>query len=329
MSAVAITGATGFIGGRLVERLLAQGREVRCLVRASSRVERLRELGAGIAVVDLERGGGLQDALAGASSVLHVAGAVRAWTGAEFARSNVETTRLVAESAARAGLERLVLVSSLAAAGPSAPGEPRVEERESAPICDYGRSKLEAERALARAAGDALSFSIVRPSAVYGPGDRDFLELFKLGSGRSGLVPYVAPPDARLSMVHVDDVVELVLRALERAPAGRAYFASDGGAHTWEDIIHGVGAALGRELRAVRIPPALMVPAALAVQALRPFRARPPVLCLDKLRQARQRGWLCSFERARSELGFEPRFTLREGLAQTAAWYRAAGWISR
>jgi nucleoside-diphosphate-sugar epimerase len=322
-----VTGGTGFIGARLVARLVGEGRAVRCLVRRSSRTDELRELGAELRVVELETGEGLDEALEGAAAVLHLAGAVRAWGPAGYARANVDATRTLAERARRAGVRRLVAVSSLAAAGPSPADRGRAEDEPPAPICDYGRSKLAGERALAEAAGGALETVVVRPGAVYGPGDRDFLALFRLVAGRTRLVPYAAPPGARLSMVHVDDVVELVLRALERAPAGAVYHGADGASYTWPEIIGAIGRALGRRARPLRLAPAVLAPAAAAAELLRPFRPRPPVLCLDKLRQARQVGWLGAVDRARAELGFEPRYALEEGMAQTACWYREQGWL--
>jgi nucleoside-diphosphate-sugar epimerase len=300
---------------------------VRCLVRRSSRVAELEALGAEVRVVDF-RGAGLDEALEEVEAVLHLAGAVRAWGPAGYERANVATTRALTESARRAGVRRILCVSSLAAAGPSARDVARTEDQPELPICDYGRSKLAAERAMLDAAGDAIATVIVRPGAVYGPGDRDFLELFRLAVGRTRIVPYAGPPGARLAMVHVDDVVELVLRAFARGPAGSVYFASDGSAYTWAEIIAAIGAAVGRRVFPVRVPTLALTPVAMATELLRPFRSRPPVLCLDTLRQARRVGWLCSPEKARRELGFEPRVQLAEGLAATARWYRERGWLA-
>jgi nucleoside-diphosphate-sugar epimerase len=130
-----------------------------------------------------------------------------------------------------------------------------------------------------------------------------------------------------MSLVHVDDVVDLLLECVENAPPGSVYFCSDGTPRSWNDIIRVIGKSLGRQVRPVRVPPTLLWPAALMVEALRPFLARPPVFCLGKLREAAQRSWVCSPGRARRELGFEPRISFEEGAASTAAWYREAGWL--
>jgi dihydroflavonol-4-reductase len=307
---LAITGATGFIGARFAERWLEAGGELRALVRRSSRVEALRGIGAELVEVDLERGLGLEEALRGADAVLHLAGAVRAWSPSAYRRANAESTRNLALAARRVGVGRFLLVSSLAAAGPATAHRALTEADPPRPVVPYGESKLLAEHHLAEAAGDALSWAVVRPTIVYGPGDRDVLQLFRLCRHR--LVPFAAPPDARISLIHVDDLVELLLICLQRAPSGGLYFASDGGSHAWPEVLRAIGAGLGREVRPLRLSPALLWPLAAAAQVLRPFLDRPPVLSLDKLREARERSWLCSPEKAARELGFRPRIGLEQ-----------------
>lgn len=322
---LALTGGSGFIGARFAARWLAAGHELRALVRASSRTDALSRLGAEVAVVDLETGTGLDEALDGVELVLHLAGVVRAWDRATYERVNSGATRHLARAARRQGVARFVFVSSLAAAGPSSGGRPLREEDEPRPIAPYGESKLSAERALAEVAGDELAWSIVRPTIVYGPGDRDVYELFKLCRRR--IVPYASPPEARISLIHVDDLIDLLEACLERGPAQSLYFASDGGAYSWPELIDAIGVALGREVQALRVPPRLLAPMAAAAGLLRPFRARPPVFCLEKMREALHPSWLCSPAKAGRELGFAPRVEVRAGLRDTASWYLAEGWL--
>ena len=262
-----LTGATGFIGGRLVLKLRGEGLVPRCLVRASSRTKELEAAGAELAVVNLETGEGLESALEGAEAVIHLAGAVRAWNAATFRVANVEATRHLVEAANRIGVRRFVLVSSQAAAGPSARGAALTEDLEPNPVGLYGMSKLAAERVLAEVASPELDWSIVRPSIVYGPRDRDVFELFR--SCKRGLGVYVAPPRVEVSMVHVDDVLQLVMAAAERAPRGAVYFCSDGEAYTWRQIVEAIAVALRRKVLPLRVPPALLWPLALAVETTR------------------------------------------------------------
>ena len=302
---IALTGGTGFIGKLLVERLCGEGRPPRCLVRASSETSALEKLGAEIVVVDLSTGEGLEDALTGARGLIHVAGAVRAWTAEEYELANVTSTRRLVEACARVGVERFVLTSSLAAAGPSEPGGALTESREARPVGLYGESKRAAEVALAECAPAELFWSVVRPCIVYGPGDRDVFALIQ--SCARGLGIWSAPRGQRVSMVHGEDVVELLLLALEGAPRGATYFCDDGEAYSWRAIVAAASTALSRRVLPLRIPPILLWPVGLLAELTRLWARRPPLVSLQKLREASQPSWVCSSERARSELGFQPR----------------------
>jgi nucleoside-diphosphate-sugar epimerase len=184
-------------------------------------------------------------------------------------------------------------------------------------------SKLEGERALAAAAGE-MRPAIVRPAIVYGPHDRDVLVLFKLVA--RGFAPYTARRDTRVSFIHARDLADLLILAGESAPSGRVYLASDGVSRTWADAIGAVAGGMGRRARALRIHPACLVMPAALVGALRWALPRPPLFCLDKVREAAA-SWVASPVRARAELGWEPRLGLEEGARMTAEWYREKGWL--
>jgi nucleoside-diphosphate-sugar epimerase len=319
-----VTGGSGFVGRRLVERLVREGRRVRCLVRSAAKAIEIGRLGVETVAGDVATGEGLEEAARGAAAVYHVAGAVRAWTRDAYFRVNALGTERVVAAARAAGARRLLLVSSLAAVGPAGAGEEVTEATPPRPITAYGESKLAGEEALRAGAGD-VSWVIIRPPVVYGPGDRDVLPLFRLA--RRGLVPYAAPRGARIGLIHADDLAALVIAAMDRAAPGSVYMASDGRARSWPEIITAVAAAVGRPARAVRIAPWLLWPAACAAEALRPFTARPPILSLDKLREARQRSWAVSAARARADLGWSAAIPLEEGARLTAEWYRKEGWL--
>jgi nucleoside-diphosphate-sugar epimerase len=318
---VLVTGATGFIGHRLVESFLSEGQAVRCLVRRPDKAGDLRRLGADIVAGDLSSSHQLEEAVRDAGAVVHAAGVVHAWSAKAYFETNVEGTRRLAEAAGRAGVKKFVLVSSLAASGPAAGGKDPADPH---PINAYGKSKLEGERALKEAAG-SMAWCIVRPSAVYGPGDRDFLVLFRLAS--RGRVPYTGPRGARLSLIHVDDLVDLLRLSLEGPSSAAVYDASDGLEHSWPQIIEAFGSAVGKPARPVRIAPWLLWPVAAAAELLRPFTRRPPLLCLSKLKEARQLLWTSSPAAAREALGWRPRIDLEGGARATAAWYREHGWL--
>lgn len=343
---VLLTGATGFVGWSLAELLLAEGHAVRCLVRSPSRAAALGAQGAAIVRGDVGSGEGVEEAVRGIEGVVHAAGVIRAWTEAEYYRTNAEGTRILALRAREAGARRFLLVSSLAATGPRRSADAAAadgdavgaegdvlgagahavvtEESPPRPINAYGRSKLAGERALAEVAGD-MEWTVVRPAAVYGPRDRDFLALFRLVA--RGLGIHAAARDARITLIHVEDLARLILVAFQEGRSGRAYLGSDGVARTWPEIIAAVAAALSRKVRPLRIPPWTLQPIAAAGLLLRPFLARPPILCPSKLREAATPSWVASPARARAELAWAPRVGLEEGMRRTAQWYRNEGWL--
>jgi nucleoside-diphosphate-sugar epimerase len=323
---VVVTGATGFVGSHLAERLVAERADVDCLVRPSSRLGWLRPLPVRLRETSLFDREGLRQELGGAEVVFHVAGRIRARSDDEYERDNVLATELVTRACleARPAPRRLVVVSSQAAAGPAGPGSPAREDAPSRPISAYGRSKLAAERS-ALALADRLEVAVVRPSTVYGPRDQALLPLFRLVRRR--LAPRL-PGDPHVSVVHVGDLADCIWRAATRpSAAGRVYFAAADPSASVGDLIGLIGGAL--RVRPLRLPvpaPLLLGAGALSGQLNR-LRSEPVPFDMAKAREMLRGGWVCSAERAAAELGWRPRVGHAEGLAETAAWYRRQGWL--
>jgi dihydroflavonol-4-reductase len=297
-----VTGATGFIGRRLLRHLAEGGHEITALVRDGRRVP-----GARAAHGDLATGAGLLTAVRDADRVIHLAGVTRAADPRVYAEINAEgTRRLRAAVAAQPEPPRLVYCSSLAASGP---GRQRREEDEPAPVSAYGRSKLGGELALreeggADAAGSRVRAVVVRPPIVYGPGDPAFLPGL-VGAVRTGVLPAVGRPGPRhYSLIHVDDLCRALLTAGEAGTAGGIYHVSDGAEHLWDDIGAAVATALGR-----RAPRVVHVPGAVAMAAARTV-GRASRLGPDKVTEALHPAWTS----APGRLPFIPRITLSEGL---------------
>ena len=338
MSRVLVTGATGFIGSHLVETLSEQGAEVTCLVRATSKVERPRTLGAGLAYGDVTEPDGLPGAVAGHRVVYHLAGRTRAHTPRDFHRVNEQGVRNVARAcAAQTTPPVLVVVSSLAAAGP-APGRPRTESDPPGPVSCYGRSKRAGELAAEQLA-DRVPTTVIRPPFVFGARDRAGLCICR-AIAQTGLHVVPGLGRQRLSVIHAADLVRLLLLAAERgsrlapglheeggAPPGY-YFAAGDDHPTYAELGRRIGAALGRaRLGVVPTPPRAVWVVAAANELLGRVRGEPPVLGLDKAREARAGAWTCSARRAQEELGFQVAASLDERLRQTAEWYRREGWL--
>ena len=322
-----VTGSTGFIGSHLVEALRAQGAEVRALRRPESGAA---PAGVATHVVDLLDSAAVAKSAIwdGATHCFHLGGATKGRTRAEFARSNVDPTRHIAQAIAARGANgpRLVFLSSQAAAGPALhAAAPRREDEPGAPVEGYGASKLEAEKLIANS-GAQLRATIVRAASVYGPGDRDFLQVFRQASGR--IAVYAAPADQQFSIVHVRDLVSAIIAAGDRPRAvGRTYFVANVAPTSWREMYRTVARAAGAHPLELQIPVPILAAAAF-VADLWPFKgAAAPLLTRHKVALSRPRWWLCDASRAGAELGWTPTIPLDAGLRETVDWYRDAGWL--
>ena len=324
-----VTGSTGFIGSHLVDALLARGDTVRALVRPETPRE-LRDPRIEHFEADLLDDRSVRESRVweGATHVFHLAGVTRGRTLAHFRAGNVfPTANLLAALAARPGKPpRIVIVSSQAAAGPAADAAtPMRETDRPVPVEAYGRSKLQAEQAVARYRDD-LPITIIRPAAVYGPRDRDFLAAFKQASRRVAL--HAVPREHAFSVVHVTDLVDALIRAAERPNAiGKTYFIADETPLTWGRLYDEVAAVAGSRPIQLQVPRTAVRMAAHAGDLLSTFTGRPTLLNRNKAALARPRWWLCDASRARDELQWSARVPLQDGLRDTYNWYVDAGWL--
>ena len=323
---ILVTGGTGFIGTHLVEKLSASGCAVRCLVR---RKVRRRGMPAGVETVygDLNGGEGLPEALRGVDIVIHLAGVTKALRPDDYYAGNARATRTLVNAVlvnAMAGRPvRLVHVSSLAAIGPSPDGTPIGEDARPRPLTHYGRSKLEAERVVRELAPDAV---IVRPPVVYGPGDTDVFQLLK--SVSRGLMLQISGGERWFSAIYVKDLVEgLIAASGSSRAAGRSYYLAHPKPASWTQLGAVAGRIMGRDPRMIRVPVAVANAAGFGAEVWSRITRKPGIVSREKVAEARCMSWTCDSSRAAAELGFQAATSLEEGLAETLAWYKEAGWL--
>lgn len=335
MPTTLVTGASGFIGPILVERLQSAGRQVACLVRKSSDVSRLTPLGVELRSGDVTDAGSLPAALAGVNEVYHLAGRLHAWSYDDFLRVNeAGVTNLLTACTTRDSPPTIVLVSSQAAAGPSTAERPRNEADPPQPVSNYGRSKLAGEQA-ARPFSHAAPITIVRPPVVFGPGDRDGLALFQ-AIKRTGLHVIPNKQGLPLSLIHATDLADALLLTAERGerleygaarPDVGLYFAADPTISSYAQMGQLAALAMGVPVRVIKLRRWPFILPALVMEGVGRLRNKPALISLDKLREASQAGWVCSPAKAQRQLGFQVAAPLAERYRQTAEWYRANGWL--
>jgi nucleoside-diphosphate-sugar epimerase len=324
---VLVTGGTGFIGSHLVEALLAQGHEVRCLVRDTRRLGWISGLpSVTVAQGDMEEPRSLLEAMRGVDHVYHVAGLTRAHVARKFFRVNGEGTRHLVHACLETprGPRRLVHLSSLAAVGPMPMATACAEDVSPRPVSPYGWSKLQGEAAVL-GVRDRLHVTVLRPPVVYGPRDRGVLEVARWVA--RGLLPMPAGPSRTLSLCYVQDLVTALLTAgAAKVPSGEIFHVAGEGAFTWEQVGDALGEVLGVHPTPLRIPMPILLALATGADAWAWFTGRPAYFSRGKVREAAGH-WLCDTGKVRRQLGVVPSVVLRKGAAVTVQWYREAGWL--
>ena len=300
---VAITGATGFVGQAVLEQAAVQGLAIRALARKPQAPRAGVEWIAG----DLDDTAALAQLVDRAEAVIHIAGVVNAPDAAGFATGNVVGTLNLVTAAMLAGTPRLVHVSSLSAREPQ--------------LSKYGASKLKGERI---AMASPLDWTVVRPPAVYGPRDREMLELFRFA--KTGIVPL--PPHGRMAVIHVDDLARLLLALVRGGDdvSHKLFEPDDGRAGGWshKSFARAIGWAVGKRITPLPLPAFALRAAARGDRLLRRAAAK---LTEDRVGYMCHPDWTVREELRPPVARWQPQVGTREGLKATAKWYRESGWL--
>jgi nucleoside-diphosphate-sugar epimerase len=304
---VALTGATGFVGTALARRLTAAGHRIKALIRPSSGHKRPADVAAAWINGDLENLASLRCLVDGADAVIHCAGAVRGASREQFDRVNADgLARLVQAAAAQKPAPRFLLISSLTAREPH--------------LSHYAASKRQGEKLLAEIYGQ-LSWTVYRPCAVYGPGDRELLPLFRWMA--KGIAPILGSGNGRFSMLYVEDLAEAIAQWLDcNCCRYGTYELHDGhpGGYSWHEIIDAVKQLCARSVIRIKIP--LVAVKLLAGCNLLAARSMgyAPMLTPGKLRELCHSDWICDNKALHAATGWSPRTLLPAGLQQTLSW---------
>jgi nucleoside-diphosphate-sugar epimerase len=298
---LAVTGGTGFVGSHLIDVALSNGHEVVALTRREQ-PERARLSWVGGSLEDTDA---LERLVDQADAVIHVAGVINA-NAVGFKKGNVAGTLAMLAAATAGGVRRFVHVSTLAAREPK--------------LSQYGASKARAEELVH---GSGLDWAIVRPPAVYGPGDKETLELFRMAK----LGVMLMPPRGRMSVIHVDDLARLLIAlAMQNAPSNVLVEPDDSKAGGWthREFGRALGQAVGTSPAIIAAPGLFLRVAARADQLFRGPRAK---LTVDRAAYFSHRNWVVEPKRGCPPQLWQPQIPTADGLAQTAEWYRDKGWL--
>ncbi|MGH7739720.1 MAG: NAD-dependent epimerase/dehydratase family protein [bacterium] len=323
---ILVTGASGFVGGHLVEALGRQKKKVTLLVRPTSRLAFKPTPNMRLCEGDVTDRFSVEKAMRGVETVYHLAGLLRGADYAHYEKVNVQGTRNVCEAFARQKKKnRLVYVSSLSAAGPSEKAGALTEDSPARPLSFYGQTKWGGEE-IVRSYQEKMKTVILRPGAVYGPREKDVFEYFKMV--KAGWVFVPGDGSLRVSFVYVADLVEAVLLAGKSPKAlGQTFFVSDGRSYTWEEYSAVIGRALQKSFRILHVPMSLVKATAYLADWRARLTGKPSIVSTDKIKEAAGPGWVCSNEKIVRRLGFKPRYDIERGVRESVGFYLNAGWI--
>lgn len=316
-----VTGGTGFIGSHLTEALLNENFDVYCIVRNPLKLRFLQGLNVKIIQGDCSQKETIEKISWDFDYIFNLSGITKALRPEDFFQSNYIGTKNLIEVVAEQNpaVKRFVHVSSLAAVGPCRDGKPVDEKTEPAPVSEYGKSKLMGEKAV-EFYKDRLPITIIRPPAVYGPRDSDFLTFFKMI--KAGVVLYLT--EAIYSMIYVNDLVNGIITASKSEKAvGETFFIAESQPYNTHQIVKAISEAIGKR------PVKIKIPKGIGMFFIRVFQKfdKKSIINSDKLNELVQPCWVCNTQKAEQLLGFKTKTKLKEGMEWTAKWYRMNQWI--
>ncbi|MDD5624642.1 MAG: NAD(P)-dependent oxidoreductase [Candidatus Cloacimonetes bacterium] len=321
---IAITGANGFAGSNFANYFHSQGNEVRGIVRPQADLS-LLDSNLDIQVSDYNSKEELKRILEGMDVLIHNAGAVRTHTFMQMVEANVGTTRRVMEAFnAMSEGKRFIYISSQAASHPTKDMELAKEEEPSAPVDWYGKSKLLAEKIIQTEC--AKEWVIVRPCSIYGPGEKDFYQVFK--AVQKGINFHIGRKPQYMNLIYVRELAQfLELCLTQKNAAGEIFFASDGEIYTQQEFMRLIAEILEVKTVEIAVPVSLAKAAFYAGEAFERITGKTTLLNKQKMKEIIDVTWLCSIDKAKRLLGWNPQPDLKGHLSETINWYKEHNWL--
>ena len=324
---VLITGASGFVGFHLIEEALKNNLEVFAAVRKSSNIEHLKDLNISFTYPDYTDVASLTKEITQNKYdyIIHAAGVTTARSTAEYEAINAGNTYNLALAAVQSGinLKKFVLISSLAAVGPLNTLTGKITADTIAhPLTAYGKSKLLAEEKLKTL--DALNYTILRPTGVYGPRDKDIFIFFKQVS--NGIEPYIGNISQKLSLIYVSDVAKAAIKSLH-AGNKKTYNLTDGNFYDRFELGNIAKKVLSVKTIKFHLPVNFVKLIAIIAEKYSSLSNKASVLNREKLIELMAVNWDCDIEPAKTDLGFSPEHNLSAGITKTLLWYKAHKWL--
>jgi dihydroflavonol-4-reductase len=324
---ILVTGGTGFIGSNLIEKLSGNGNKIICVSKDFLNTTDLKDLNIDLIRDDLNNGIAWESILRDTEIVYHIAGITRARNSRDYYEGNHEATRNLMKACSKycKKLKRFVYLSSLSAVGPALDEFPVNEDTHYHPVSDYGKSKMLAELEVLKYSAQ-FPITILRPSAVYGPRERDMYMYMK--SIKKGVQLLIGKNRKYLNLIYIDDLIDGIIAAsTNEAAENQVYFLGSPESYPNEVIGETIAGILHRKIINFHLPDYMVYIVCLLQEIIGKVSGKNMFLNREKAKELVQSNWTCSIEKAKKDFGFDPHISLNEGFSRTYEWYLKMGWM--